>query len=410
MVFGLAAVGRSLLHAQAAYTLGLCLTSLAFRRRSANEPPSAHRPRLAVLVVAHDESRVIADCLESLRGQDYPADRFHVFVVADACSDSTATVARRMGATVFERTGPREGKPRAVAHGVERIRESDEYDAIALFDADNVVDAGFLPAVAGRLASGERVVQGFVDAKNPEASRVSAMSAIGFWAIDAIEQRPRERWRLSARIMGTGFAARSELFPHMLTTPGALADDLEANARLALANVRVAYEPQARTLDERATRLEAAVAQRTRWMQGRWAVAERWVPSLIAAAFTPARERGFAERVRALDVAWQLVTPSLLFSSVALGSLASGELLLRQLTGVGSASPAKRALTLAAVYFFAAVPAVARQRPSWHVWSAYLTQPSFLLRSVQIAIRAWSQRADSTWVPTSHGEEDDARA
>ena len=39
-----------------------------------------------------------------------------------------------------------------------------------------------------------QLVQGFVDAKNANASWVAAFSAIGFWVIDGLVQRPRERF------------------------------------------------------------------------------------------------------------------------------------------------------------------------------------------------------------------------
>ena len=46
---------------------------------------------------------------------------------------------------------------------------------------------------------------------NPTASWVATASALGFWAIAAVQQEPRERLGLSAPLMGTGWAAEIEL-------------------------------------------------------------------------------------------------------------------------------------------------------------------------------------------------------
>jgi len=405
VALGLAGVGRTALHAHALYTLGL----LAASRAVARTPPLAsvpdeEAPRIAVLVVAHDEERVIAACVESLLAQRYPSDRFEVFVVADHCTDATAARAQEAGAIVLERhTDHAEGKPAAVSFGVRQILERSSIDAIALFDADNVVDPDFLPAIAARLAAGELVVQGFVDAKNPNASWVAAASAIGFWVIDGVVQRPRERLGLSASLMGTGVVAAPDLFVTDLAPAGALTDDLEAGARLVLRGVRVAYEPTARTLDEKPTTLGTAAGQRQRWMQGRWATAERWLPTLLTEALAPPQPKSPAVRFRTLDVALQLGSPSRLFTATTLGALSASELVVRTVTGIGGAAAARRALSLAALYFVAPVPAVARHRPSGAVWRAYAMQPAYVLQSLPMAIKGWMARRETAWVRTGKG-------
>lgn len=59
--------------------------------------------RYAVLIAARNESAVIAQLLESIRQQDYPQDLLDIYVVADNCTDGTASIAREHGARVFER-------------------------------------------------------------------------------------------------------------------------------------------------------------------------------------------------------------------------------------------------------------------------------------------------------------------
>ena len=57
--------------------------------------------RYAVLIAARNEAEVIGQLLDSVRGQDYPAELIDVYVVADNCTDETAKIAAAHGAVVF---------------------------------------------------------------------------------------------------------------------------------------------------------------------------------------------------------------------------------------------------------------------------------------------------------------------
>src|SRR6185437_15828092 len=57
-----------------------------------------HRPRVAVLIPAHNESTCIVPTLDDVRQQLSPGDR--LLVVADNCTDDTASVAAQAGAHV----------------------------------------------------------------------------------------------------------------------------------------------------------------------------------------------------------------------------------------------------------------------------------------------------------------------
>src|SRR5690349_5352465 len=91
------------------------LASLPPRRPAAM--PTGPRPRIAVLIPAHNEQLVISKTLLSVAPQLAQADR--LVVVADNCSDQTAAVARQWGADVTERHDPfHRGKGYALDHGL----------------------------------------------------------------------------------------------------------------------------------------------------------------------------------------------------------------------------------------------------------------------------------------------------
>jgi hypothetical protein len=410
---GLLAFGaKALLHAHVLYSLGLIaggtLRARGGRKREVSAERSELELRIAALIVAHDEERVVGAAVESLCRQDYPKDRLEVVVIADNCSDRTAERASAAGATVIERSsGGARGKAAALAFGIDWVLRTGRFDAVAVFDADNRADRDFIGQLSRRLAGGERIVQGFVDAMNPAASWVSTASALGFWAIAAVQQEPREKLGLSAPLMGTGWAAELTLCRSELFRVESVTDDLELVARLALLGVRVAYEPAARVRDEKPTTLGQAINQRERWMRGRWSVVERYVPQLLGKALGGGAERSAAERLRAFDACVQLAAPSLLFTSVALGTIAGSELALARLlpraAGMLGVIPPPVSLLLSALAFTAPAPRLLAYRVPATAWLAYPLQPLYLLLSVPLSAAGFLRRGALTWRRTEHG-------
>ena len=425
---------KIVLHGYALYVGGVAAVAMCTPRRSpspvqgpratARTQPDDEPLRFAAVIIAHDEERVIERPVLTLMGQAYRRDRYDVIVVADNCADDTAERARLAGARVLERsTGAAQGKSAALRFALDWVAAQNRYDAIAVFDADNEVDPRFLACVEERLRGGERVVQGVIDAKNPDTSWVSASSALGFWAIAAVAQAPRERARLSAALMGTGWAARMELHRSSGLAPASLTDDMEIGALLALRGVRVAYEPGARVFDEKPTELRSALGQRRRWMQGRWSIARTFVPQLLKRAIAPGSDPPFdaASRLRALDVALQLVAPSLLFTAVALMAIGGLELLLGT-AGVGIEGGATgvihggtATILLGTAYYLAPALALRRFHPSTFTWACYLVQPFYLLFSAPLALVGLVLTRRKQWTHTAHTAEparskSDARA
>ena len=107
---------------------------------------SSPRPRLAVLMPAHNESAGIVPAIDAVNKQLRPGDR--LLVVADNCADDTARVAAAAGAQVAERTDPlRRGKGYALDFGVRRLA-ADPPEVVVIVDADCEVHPGALDRLA----------------------------------------------------------------------------------------------------------------------------------------------------------------------------------------------------------------------------------------------------------------------
>ena len=153
----------------------------------------------ALLVAAHNEDVVIGKIVESLQSLDYPKELYDIFVIADNCDDKTAEVAREHGANVYERfNNNNKGKGYALEWMFEKIFKLDKkYDAIAIFDADNLVSKNFLTEMNSKMMEGYKVVQGYIDSKNPHDSWITESYSISFWASSRLFQLARANLRLS---------------------------------------------------------------------------------------------------------------------------------------------------------------------------------------------------------------------
>jgi cellulose synthase/poly-beta-1,6-N-acetylglucosamine synthase-like glycosyltransferase len=112
------------------------------------------RPRVIVLIPAHNEEGCIAGALRSVWAQSRTPDR--VIVVADNCSDRTAEVARHRGAEVFETVGNRYKKAGALNQALLRVlSELGDEDAVLVMDADSFLDDGFVEHALRKLSLGQ---------------------------------------------------------------------------------------------------------------------------------------------------------------------------------------------------------------------------------------------------------------
>src|SRR5436190_4535960 len=87
----------------ALYYVVVAVASFFYKEYPPRTGAVAPRKRIAVLVPAHDEAALIARCVRSLEAQTYPSHLYDVIVVADNCTDATASIAMSAGAEVLVR-------------------------------------------------------------------------------------------------------------------------------------------------------------------------------------------------------------------------------------------------------------------------------------------------------------------
>lgn len=267
------------------YFLGISM--FGWIKRKNRETPAEPRKKFAVVIAAHNEELVISHIIDSLFKQNYPRELFDVFVIADNCSDKTARIAQDHGAMVHIRDdNTKRGKGYALEWMFERIfRMNSRYDAVAVFDADNLVSTNFLWEMNIQLCKGHKVVQGFIDSKNPFDSWITCSYSIAFWLSNRIFQLPRYYLKLSCGLCGTGFCIDTSVLNELKWGATCLTEDLEYTMKLALNGIKIAWAHDAIVYDEKPITLRQSWRQRKRWMQGHADCASRYLRPLFKQAF-----------------------------------------------------------------------------------------------------------------------------
>ena len=226
--------------------------------------------KFALIIPAHNEEVVIGALVDNLKSLDYPGELYDVFVVSDNSTDNTAHVARSHGALVFERANAeKKGKGYALEWFFRKMFQMPKkYDAIAVFDADNLVDAQFLRHMNNRLCDGAKIVQGYVDAKNPLDTWVTASFAMSFWVANRMLQLARFNLGLSNYLAGTGFAISVDVLRKTGWGATSLTEDLEFSLKALLQGHKTTYAFEAIVYDEKPLTFKQAWKQRKRWALG----------------------------------------------------------------------------------------------------------------------------------------------
>lgn len=360
------------------------------------------RPRFLCVTAAHNESLVIGPHVQNLLSMKYPRELFDIVVVADNCTDDTAAIALGAGAQVWPRTNRVErGKGFALRWALHERAQLGEYDAVCVFDADNLVDPNFLEVMAQHLREGQVAIQAYLDTKNPWDSWTTASYAMAYWFMNRFWQHPRIRLGLSGALGGTGFCLDRRLLDRLPWEATSLTEDLEYSVRVVLDGRRVFWTPLTRVYDEKPVKLQASFPQRTRWLRGHWSTAFRYTRDLARTSL-----RGnWPSRWQALDLLVYLWQPVVILLTglnlvlTAIQAVVGRHWYSAWLAGV---MPLSLWAGLVAISVLLPLIAFALEDLDWKTFALY---PLFLLFNVTwipIAVIGLWQHRQTSWSHTHH--------
>lgn len=239
--------------------------------------------RAAVLIPAHNEATGIARTIESLRAEAREGDR--IIVIADNCSDDTATVAAAAGAEVAVRTNlALRGKGYALDHGV-RYLEAHPPDVVIVVDADCRVSRDFFAMMSGSALQKRSPVQCINLTVAEKADAKSAVAVLANRTINLVRPTGLRTLGGPCRLLGTGMAFPWELIRGAKLATGSLVEDMKLGIDLAVQGHDSRFEPGATVTSALPPGRAAFATQRARWEAGHLQTFLREAPRLVAATF-----------------------------------------------------------------------------------------------------------------------------
>ena len=223
--------------------------------------------RFIIALPANNEETVIGNLIKSLKMQEYDKDLFDIYVIADNCTDNTAKIAIENGAIVYERFDEtKKTKGYALNWFLSKMKvKKDDYDALLVFDADNIVDKNFLNVMNKKLCQGEVLVQGYRDIKNPTDTWVSGGYAIFYWTMNRLYHLARYNMGLSPLINGTAFMVKWDMLIDEGWNTKTLTEDIEFALINISKGVKLGWAKDAIVYDEQPLTFKQSWKQRERW-------------------------------------------------------------------------------------------------------------------------------------------------
>lgn len=247
---------------------------------------TAYSRRFAIVIPAHNEQLMIAHTLYSIYSMIYPKHLYEVFVIADNCTDDTAGISEKIGATVLERTNNEErGKGYALKWAFKKIIQQGKFDAIVVFDADSHISGNFLTVMNYYLEQGSKVIQStdLVEAQSDNWN--SQMTLIGFTLYNVVRPLGRKYADFSMGLRGNGMCFTSDVLEENPWEAYSLTEDIEYGIKLILEGINIDFAPEAKVVAKLPEKLKNAESQRQRWEMGRYPIISKYSIPLLKQFF-----------------------------------------------------------------------------------------------------------------------------
>ena len=250
-----------------AYPLIYSLASLGTRK---SYYPTAHKQhKFVVLFPAYKEDRVIIPVVESFLQQHYPQELYNVVVISDHMQDSTNKRLAQLPITLLRANYENSSKAKALNFAMDHFGR-DEFDAVVILDADNVVDSNFLTEINKVFDAGVQAIQAHRTAKNRNTD-IAVLDGLSEEVNNSIFRRGHVRLGISSALIGSGMIFNYQWFhdnvKHLVTT----GEDKELEVLLLKQRIFIEFLDEVYVYDEKTQGEKGFYNQRRRWLATQFA-------------------------------------------------------------------------------------------------------------------------------------------
>ena len=250
-----------------AYPLIYSLASLGTRK--SYYPTANKQHKFAILFPAYKEDRVILPVVESFLQQHYPQELYKVIVISDHMQETTNERLAQLPITLLKANYENSSKAKALNFAMDHFGR-DEFDAVVILDADNIVDTNFLLEINKVFDAGVQAIQAHRTAKNRNTD-IAVLDGLSEEVNNSIFRRGHVRLGISSALIGSGMIFNYQWFhdnvKHLVTT----GEDKELEVLLLKQRIFIEFLDEVYVYDEKTQGEKGFYNQRRRWLATQFA-------------------------------------------------------------------------------------------------------------------------------------------
>ena len=250
-----------------AYPLIYSLASLGTRK--SYYPTANKQHKFAILFPAYKEDRVILPVVESFLQQHYPQELYKVIVISDHMQETTNERLAQLPITLLKANYENSSKAKALNFAMDHFGR-DEFDAVVILDADNIVDTNFLLEINKVFDAGVQAIQAHRTAKNRNTD-IAVLDGLSEEVNNSIFRRGHVRLGISSALIGSGMIFNYQWchdnVKHLVTT----GEDKELEVLLLKQRIFIEFLDEVYVYDEKTQGEKGFYNQRRRWLATQFA-------------------------------------------------------------------------------------------------------------------------------------------
>ena len=229
-------------------------------------PVTKKRYKYAVLFPAYKEDKVIVNSVQSFLEQEYPRDKYDIFVIAEDMKSETNKQLETLSAIVIPIQKKYSSKTNELLEAINYIENQKlKYDNVVILDADNVVESNYLDQLNNAFYSGCSAIQTHRVAKNIETN-TAILDAVSEEINNSIFRKGHTQLGFSSALIGSGMAFEYELFKDCMQHAKHVGIDKQLEILLLKQNIYIEYLNTVYTYDEKVKNNSQFYNQRRRWL------------------------------------------------------------------------------------------------------------------------------------------------
>ena len=250
-----------------AYPLIYSLASLGTRK--SYYPTANKQHKFAILFPAYQEDRVILPVVESYLQHHSPQELYKVIVISDHMQETTNERLAQLPITLLKANYENSSKAKALNFAMDHFGR-DEFDAVVILDADNIVDTNFLLEINKVFDAGVQAIQAHRTAKNRNTD-IAVLDGLSEEVNNSIFRRGHVRLGISSALIGSGMIFNYQWFhdnvKHLVTT----GEDKELEVLLLKQRIFIEFLDEVYVYDEKTQGEKGFYNQRRRWLATQFA-------------------------------------------------------------------------------------------------------------------------------------------